>query len=73
MAHSTVTTEKTSKQLKLSLVLSHLVIVASPILLLVSLASGRDAGEAIAVSVIIVVIGLIWLIATRIGIWWHHG
>ena len=60
-----MTTEKTSKRLKLHMLLAMFVCIAGAILM---------AGQFnLPVGFLILAAGLLWFIAARIGFWWKHG
>ena len=56
--------ELTSKPLKLQSALSSIMLILGLVLLLT---------EAAPLGILLIVIGLIWQVITRIRIWWNHG
>lgn len=60
------TTQSTSKQLKLESLIASAVLIAGVLITIAS--SGPSPFGAL-----VIFIGLIWFIVTRIRIWWHHG
>jgi hypothetical protein len=68
---SVVTIQKTSKRLKLNVILSALVTIAGAVLSLVGMA--RHIPALVVIGVLAIVFGLIWEIITKFQIWWNHG
>ncbi len=69
------TIEQTAKKYKLQIVLSSLVIVLGLALLIVTAASnlGNFGFYVTALSVVIMLSGIIWLAIVKFLTWWHHG
>jgi len=65
-SHSTV--EFTSKKLKVHNLLASFTLILGFIILF----SGGTEGTSATIAIIIIFIGIVWLIVTRIRTWWHH-
>lgn len=63
------TTQETSKSLKLQQLLSALMLIVGFAMIFISSNSG---GEPNIVAGFLILIGVVWYIATRARIWWHH-
>lgn len=64
-----VTTERTSKRLKVEQLLAMVVTIAGVVMVF----SGVSAGAPDAGGIFTAMAGLGWLVITRIRVWWHHG
>jgi uncharacterized membrane protein YvbJ len=65
---SLTTTQQTSKQLKLHMLLASLCFWVGLVWLIFS--STADAPSFVAI--ILLLVGIVWYISTRSRIWWHH-
>lgn len=67
------TTQETSKKLKLHTLISVGLIVVGLMVLALSASNARiNGGEPSQFPALMIVVGLVWYIATRFRIWWHH-
>ncbi len=62
-----VTTQETSKKLKMHILISVLLIFGGTI---IALATAQSGGAGF--GTLIAVVGLVWFITTRFRTWWHH-
>jgi len=73
-AHTPLSTiQQTSKHLKVHVIISSLMFWIGIIWFFV--AAGSGDGEQMAAGVgglLLFLVGLVWLVATKIRIWWHH-
>lgn len=68
------TVQKTSKRLKLHLLLSTLIFLTGVILIIVAIASEETSILAVGgPGFLATLVGLVWLIVTKLRIWWRHG
>lgn len=70
------TTERTSKRLKLHIMIAWLLLIVGVILFCVGLSNYEpDTNDTwfVVFGLLLGVVGIIWGIATRIDIWWRHG
>jgi len=69
------TTERTSKRLKFHSLLAALLCCASAVTIMAGWPEPghRGAAPVVAIGMMVMLIGLIWFIVTRIRIWWNHG
>jgi len=67
------TTQETSKKLKLHTVFSSvLVIIGFMVLVLSAGVNKSNGGEPSVIPPIMVGVGVVWFIVTKVKIWWHH-
>ena len=68
------TVQETSKRFKLQTVIASLMLWMGVILTVVQINSPPTDtdGEPLFIGMILLVVGLVWYIITRIRIWWHH-
>jgi len=66
-----IVTERTSKKLKLHVVLSALASICGAVLL--PLGANRGILPAVLIGIGLLIGGLLWFLVTRIRIWWRHG
>lgn len=73
MTLSTVTTEKTSKEVKLEQLKAFGVLVAGAIITVVGGSSSTDNKTMIFGGIVLLLIGIILLIKVSVKNWWNHG
>jgi VIT1/CCC1 family predicted Fe2+/Mn2+ transporter len=66
------TIEKTSKPLKAQGCLSGIVIAIGTVIMIAAFSGNTPSNSAAALGGILLFIGFIWAIVTRIRVWWHH-
>ncbi len=69
-APTPVVTELTSKRLKFQTLLAAVTIVIGFVVIMNSGASGNVGSSVI--GTLMLLVGLVWLVITRIRIWWNH-
>lgn len=62
------TIQSTSKALKAQALMSGVLLIIG----FVSVMAVMNANEKPAISLVILIVGTVWFIATRARIWWHH-
>lgn len=65
-----ITVQETSKRLKSQVLLSTSVFIIGLIWFIASINS--DSSETAMIPFLLILIGIVWNIVTRIRIWWHH-
>jgi hypothetical protein len=70
-----VTIEKTGKWLKAQLVLSFLLLLAGVITIIVKAQElpSSEPDRSMAYGPLMVVVGILWWIMTKVRVWWQHG
>jgi len=64
------TIQQTSKQLKVHIIFSSLAFWIGLFWFIFALASEQQTSSIIAI--ILLIVGMVWYLATKIRIWWHH-
>lgn len=67
------TIQETGKRLKLQILVSSAIFWVGLVWLIIEMSNTvNSGGEQPKIPVVILLIGTVWYIATRIRIWWHH-
>ena len=74
MKPATQTIEETAKQYKIHIAASVVSMIVGVMIIYMSISKmGNISTKGAIFGAIITMIGLIWYIATKIEVWWHHG
>lgn len=68
----TVTTQRTSKTLKAQLAISMFLMIFGGFSWFMPYGGAFDGSEGLSWSATMVILGGVWYVVTRIGIWWGH-
>jgi uncharacterized membrane protein YvbJ len=66
------TIQQTSKRLKLHSLFSSITLCIGLVWLIAGIAGGEAGASPSPVAIILLLVGIVWYIATRFRIWWHH-
>lgn len=68
----TVTTQRTSKTLKAQLFISMFLMIYGGFSWFLPYGGTLDGSEGLSWPAAVVIVGAVWYVITRIGIWWQH-
>ena len=66
------TTQLTSKKLKMHTAISVLAVIVGAVWIMVQMDAVERGSEPSAIPILLLLLGFVWFIITRIRIWWHH-
>lgn len=66
------TIQQTSKRLKVHIIFSSLAFWFGLIWLLIAINSDSPTPSTSPIPVLLIIIGLVWFLITKLRIWWHH-
>ncbi len=66
------TTQETSKKLKLQIIFSSVIFWVGVVWIFIAIEQEKNGGESSPVPGLLLLVGMVWYIVTRLRIWWHH-